>query len=637
MGSIFCQGCRLIQRTTNTKHTTTLWRGLDAQHNRQIDQWRGIATMTTATRRAIHRPSLTLLPFRGLTDLSRKESVSAIDIRDVLINHNLVFNEGHTGYLTTCKHCGSKESASGVPTTTGDVKVEGRRGARLRQLRRRARHKEADATAAPSVSVDQCNTGSSELPLFIGLYTGDCLCLKCGVKSDWETFKRQHGDEGGSGVHSMLQQIVPKETVYANNPTKHTAWTNTAPMDETTYLEAVSNHSDLQNTPLDALQKFGVRCCSEGKTLVFPYFDAMGENVVGFKVRNGNLASGGGGGIIKMDAQLNSCFGWQVLKKNNASVLLHNESVVVTDSEISCIAISAATGHPTLSLPCGVASLPPGCLPFLEGFREIILWFRDDDCGGIASKHVQRLARKLNLSRCSFVSCEDGEPGQLDRDAIRRGLHHREPMSHDHIVTFQNLRTQVFSVLRNAKENAGVQFKRFRGLNDCLGGHRLGELTVITGATGTGKTTFMSELSLDLCMSGVKTLWGSFEVKNTRLVKTMLHQFSGLRLEHHMERVGEWASRFEELPLYFMNYYGTRDIDEVLATIKYAVYMYDIEHVVIDNLQFMVHVRPHGDKFQAMDEAIAKFRSCASEHGVHITVSVDLHSSRFTVKRVYKF
>ena len=45
-----------------------------------------------------------------------------------------------------------------------------------------------------------------------------------------------------------------------------------------------------------------------------------------------------------------------------------------------------------------------------------------------------------------------------------------------------------------------MKWKRFEGLNDLLRGFRRGELTVFTGKTGTGKTTFMSEYSLDLCM-----------------------------------------------------------------------------------------------------------------------------------------
>lgn len=40
-------------------------------------------------------------------------------------------------------------------------------------------------------------------------------------------------------------------------------------------------------------------------------------------------------------------------------------------------------------------------------------------------------------------------------------------------------------------------------LNKLLKGHRRGELTVFTGPTGSGKTTFISDYSLDLCMQGV--------------------------------------------------------------------------------------------------------------------------------------
>ena len=40
-------------------------------------------------------------------------------------------------------------------------------------------------------------------------------------------------------------------------------------------------------------------------------------------------------------------------------------------------------------------------------------------------------------------------------------------------------------------------------MNELLKGHRRGELTVFTGRTGSGKTTFISDYSLDLCMQGV--------------------------------------------------------------------------------------------------------------------------------------
>ena len=47
------------------------------------------------------------------------------------------------------------------------------------------------------------------------------------------------------------------------------------------------------------------------------------------------------------------------------------------------------------------------------------------------------------------------------------------------------------------------QWSRYPQMNKLLKGHRRGELTVFTGPTGTGKTTFMSDYSLDLAMQGV--------------------------------------------------------------------------------------------------------------------------------------
>ena len=41
-------------------------------------------------------------------------------------------------------------------------------------------------------------------------------------------------------------------------------------------------------------------------------------------------------------------------------------------------------------------------------------------------------------------------------------------------------------------------------------GIRPGELTVVSGPTGSGKTTFLSQLFLDICQRDIAILWGSF-------------------------------------------------------------------------------------------------------------------------------
>ena len=81
-------------------------------------------------------------------------------------------------------------------------------------------------------------------------------------------------------------------------------------------------------------------------------------------------------------------------------------------------------------------------------------------------------------------------------------------------------------------------------------------MTVVTGPTGSGKTTFLSQLSLDFATQSekpVNCLWGSFEVKNTRLMQKMLHQYSRAPLpitsdvKETEKRLDELCEEFEEV------------------------------------------------------------------------------------------
>ena len=88
----------------------------------------------------------------------------------------------------------------------------------------------------------------------------------------------------------------------------------------------------------------------------------------------------------------------------------------------------------------------------------------------------------------------------------------------------------------------------------------MGELTVVSGPTGSGKTTFLSQLTVDLCKKDISVLWGSFEIRNEILMTSMLMQFSEIQLDKHMEKYEYYANQFAALPLRFMNFYGSQDI-----------------------------------------------------------------------------
>lgn len=147
----------------------------------------------------------------------------------------------------------------------------------------------------------------------------------------------------------------------------------------------------------------------------------------------------------------------------------------------------------------------------------------------------------------------------------------------------------------------------------------------------TGKTTFLGQVSLDLAEQGSNVLWGSFEIKNTRLLHKLLKQFARKPLPDHKDAnastlLGALADRFQNLPLYFMKFHGGSEVDEVLDAMEYAVYVNDVEHIILDNMQFMISRAQGGnskfDKFDIQDMAVEKFRKFATEHNVHLTLVV---------------
>lgn len=125
-------------------------------------------------------------------------------------------------------------------------------------------------------------------------------------------------------------------------------------------------------------------------------------------------------------------------------------------------------------------------------------------------------------------------------------------------------------------------------------------------------------------MQGVNTLWGSFEIKNVRLAKKMLTQYAAKDLstatKEEFDRVAE---QFSQLPIYFLRFFGSTQLEQVLDAMEYAVYAHDVEHVVLDNLQFLLSGQGVGfERFELQDKAIEAFRKFATLKNVHISLVI---------------
>ncbi|KAM5139483.1 twinkle mtDNA helicase isoform 3-T3 [Callospermophilus lateralis] len=427
---------------------------------------------------------------------------------------------------------------------------------------------------------DQTSAATS-FSLFIDKTTGRFLCMTSLAEGSWEDFQASVEGRGDGAREGALLTEAPEAKDIEEI---RRIWDRAIPLWELPDPEEAQLARmmfGLTKVTDETLRRFSVRYLRPARSLVFPWFSPRDLGLRGLKLLG---AEGQGDGVHYVETTIprpgayHNLFGLPLISRRDVEVVL-------TSRELDSLALNQSTGLPTLALPRGTICLPPALLPYLEQFRRIVFWLGDDLRSWEAAK---LFARKLNPKRCSLVRPGDQQPRPLE--AMNQGLNLSRilrtalPAWHKSIVSFQQLREEVLGEISNVEQAAGVPWSRFPDLNRLLKGHRKGELTVFTGPTGSGKTTFIKE---------------------------------------QLDKYEEWADRFEDLPLYFMTFHGQQSIRSVIDTMQHAVYVYDVCHVVIDNLQFMMgHEQLSTDRIAAQDYIVGAFRKFATDNSCHVTLVI---------------
>ncbi|XP_054715488.1 twinkle mtDNA helicase-like [Uloborus diversus] len=383
-------------------------------------------------------------------------------------------------------------------------------------------------------------------------------------------------------------------------------------------LQSIFLRFGLKGLGVQFFRKYNVKLSADKNSLLFPFddlskeFAALQTYVWANDLIDEKLIS------YATEKQKESLlFGWSLIGPNQ-------RHLVVTSHPLDAIAINQETDISALSLSYEFKNFVPEVLYALKKFVKVIFWLHPSlhscDNHKIIGHYLGKSAYYIRTtdSHCALKCLQNG----LE---LRQILAEACPLYDEGLETYDSYTNIVKEELKGHEKNAGLKWKRFSALNELLKGHRKGELTIFSGQTGTGKTTFMSEYSLDLCMQGLPTLWASFEITNTRLMKTMLFQLSQCGLDDLLKAHDFWSKEFCKLRMFFLKFGGSRSLKKILKTMANAVLIYNIQHVVIDNLQFMMNMEEYGssiDQFRRQDQIFSAFREFATKWNCHVTLVI---------------
>ena len=124
------------------------------------------------------------------------------------------------------------------------------------------------------------------------------------------------------------------------------------------------------------------------------------------------------------------------------------------------------------------------------------------------------------------------------------------------------------------------------------------------------------------------------------MLKPQARRNAGLPLDER--QLNTLCDDFERLPLHFMRFHAATDVDDVIDAMEFAAYVHDVEHVVLDNLQFMTPAGGAGrsfDKWAAQDAAVAKFRAnreARARFMIQDFLYESKKSGKFAIKKMQK-
>ena len=310
-------------------------------------------------------------------------------------------------------------------------------------------------------------------------------------------------------------------------------------------------------------------------------------------------------------------FGWQAIPPDA-------RSVTICEGEIDAVSWWQM-GYPALSVPNGAQGHTwiEAEYDNLERFDTIFVSMDNDAAG---QKAVAEIVDRLGRERCRVV--EIPEPHKDANDLL---------LAHVDVKPLvAAAKTQDPAELRSAAEFVDEVVREFYPPDDVSIGvvtpwqkigrslmFRYGEVTVLAGANGHGKSEIACQMVLDAAWQGDKACIASMEFKPRRWLWRMTRQCGGLSEPSipYIREIHDWYSG----KLWVFDTVGTAKADRVLEVFAYARRRYGIRLFLIDNL---AKCGFDEDDYNGQKGFVDKLTDFAKDDDVHVILVAHLRKAQ---------
>jgi twinkle protein len=308
--------------------------------------------------------------------------------------------------------------------------------------------------------------------------------------------------------------------------------------------------------------------------------------------------------------------------------------LIVTEGEFDTVALRQLGAPNCISLPFGCRSVEK-CFKenfeFLQMFDEIYIAFDMDESGENAALLASRLIDPAKYRRICFP-CKDANQWIQEFEATKEDLEslmvNSKRLQTPYVTNIKDLPKEFYEEI-----NLGI-LSGYSQLDAILGGLRPGELTIVSGDTGSGKSTFCMNLFKNIAEENNPIWINSFEldprVINRKLASIVLGKKMKNR-EFTEEEKNDYLSwiKSKNVSLNIVN--EKVDLKWLNKHFELISLVYGIKFVLIDHFDY-IHSSLNKTTLENIDECIRELHILAMKYNVGVILVVHPKQSQESKK-----
>ncbi len=309
------------------------------------------------------------------------------------------------------------------------------------------------------------------------------------------------------------------------------------------------------------------------------------------------------------------------VEKDAEAILFNRDGVfddklVICEGEYDCAALHQY-GIESTSLPNGAQGM--GWIDtewqYLETFVLVYICLDNDGAG---QKAAQDLAVRLGEWRCKNVLLPFKDANEcllkgVTKETITECFVNADDFKPETLVTPMFFHERVQTLFKMGTQLFGTPTP-WKKLDLLLKGWRGGEVTVWSGRNGSGKSTILNQVFIELARLNVKSCIYSGEMPPERYLRWAIIQYQQNDAPSR-ERIHDtlyWMSS----RVYILNVTAIIEPDKLLSDFEYAARRYGVKHFFIDSL---MKIRfKESDEYRQQQEFVNRMCGFAQKFDVHV-------------------